>query len=303
MSKKINITREKLYELYWDRGLSIRKIARKLGVGKTTVEYWLKKYKIPRRTPPQKDKLSNLTKEELYDLYWNKGLSLSEIAKMFDVNKSSVKSKMMNLGIPTEKNRRKPRWKHINLSPSPTLAYILGVILGDGSVYARSRGDKAIALNTIDKPFAEAFYNALKEIGLNPKIYTKMPKDSKLKTRYYVETCSKEFYDWFNRLTKEDIRKIALAYPKEFIRGFYESEGCLTKYTKPYGEYYSIQIANTVEWKIDLIVELLRNMGFRVYKNKYKRDYVKTGLFLMARIHRQEDVRRFLELINPCIKK
>jgi len=42
---------EWLYEQYHDKGLSFEKIADKLGVGSSTIENWMKKHGIERRTP------------------------------------------------------------------------------------------------------------------------------------------------------------------------------------------------------------------------------------------------------------
>lgn len=48
--KQPKITKEELYDLYWNQELSTRDIAKKVGVGQTTIRRWLDKYEIKTRT-------------------------------------------------------------------------------------------------------------------------------------------------------------------------------------------------------------------------------------------------------------
>lgn len=47
---KINVTKEELEDLYWNQELSTRDIAKKFGVGQTTVRRWMAKFNIKTRT-------------------------------------------------------------------------------------------------------------------------------------------------------------------------------------------------------------------------------------------------------------
>jgi len=58
--------------------------------------------------------------------------------------------------------------KRVNLSPSPELAYIIGVYLGDASINNRNYQYR-IRLKVVDRDFAESFGRALKSIGANPR--------------------------------------------------------------------------------------------------------------------------------------
>jgi predicted DNA-binding protein YlxM (UPF0122 family) len=75
--KTMKIIIERLKELYWDRGLSQRKIAKLFGVSQKTIHNWMKRFNIPRRQFNRPD----ITKELLEDLYLNKKLSMPQIAK------------------------------------------------------------------------------------------------------------------------------------------------------------------------------------------------------------------------------
>jgi len=53
-----NITREKLYDLYFNKRLSLRKIAEELGVTYNSIWFWFKKFNIPRRSVSEAIKLT-----------------------------------------------------------------------------------------------------------------------------------------------------------------------------------------------------------------------------------------------------
>ena len=75
--KDINITKEILIELYHKEKISVRRIAKKMNVGKTTIEYYFKKYNIKMRNH------SEANKERFkWDLPWIKSASkLKEMGK------------------------------------------------------------------------------------------------------------------------------------------------------------------------------------------------------------------------------
>ncbi|WP_231845546.1 LAGLIDADG family homing endonuclease [Pyrococcus abyssi] len=110
--------------------------------------------------------------------------------------------------------------KRVNLEPSQSLAYIIGVYFGGGSLDADEKYRYRIKLKVIDKEFAEAFSNALKDIGANPRLYFESSTG-----RWCVEATSKELYMFLSK-PKEELFKIGEMFPREFIRGFFDSEGC-----------------------------------------------------------------------------
>ena len=95
----MKVTRELLHRLYWEDGLSQREIAELLGMKRDDIKYLMKKLGVQTRDRAeairlaykkkgeeiqkkriQKLKKFALTKEQLHDLYWGKGLSIDEIA-------------------------------------------------------------------------------------------------------------------------------------------------------------------------------------------------------------------------------
>lgn len=91
-SIKFNLTKEELYDLYWHKKLDVSKISEKLGLGKTTIFRWLKRYNIKTRNNSE-SKLKGKykpTKEELYNLYWKKGLSTVKIGEKYRISNVSI---------------------------------------------------------------------------------------------------------------------------------------------------------------------------------------------------------------------
>lgn len=115
---KVKISKDELYELYWNREMSVYDIAAELGCVKETVIRKMREHNIRCRNCFESSALRRVSipKEELKDIYWNKGLSSSEIAKRFGCNAETIRRRMAEFDIPLrppsslplEKN---PAWK------------------------------------------------------------------------------------------------------------------------------------------------------------------------------------------------
>lgn len=92
------VTKELLQKEYWKNKKSTRKIASELKIGKTTIEYYLKKFNIKRRTLSQANKLH--AKES----NWIRGLSKKSSKRVENLSKKIKKTYI---------NKRKQRIKKI----------------------------------------------------------------------------------------------------------------------------------------------------------------------------------------------
>jgi predicted DNA-binding protein YlxM (UPF0122 family) len=108
-------------------------------------------------------KLSNLTKNDLSDLYINKKNSLEEIALIYNVSKVAVYKKLQQYGIKTrsksearieaqKQNKVSQQFFDINEgffdTWSPEMAYILGLIITDGCI--SKSGTVSLCINDLE---------------------------------------------------------------------------------------------------------------------------------------------------------
>lgn len=197
-----------------------------------------------------------------------------------------------------------------NLSPSPSLAYVCGVLLGDGVCCKSSqgRGKRAaayvVALEVTEKKFAQSFMEALQSLGLNPRMYHNKKKDKRQDT-YYVKAYSKRFYQWWTKQTLVDFEMFfnEATLLKEFIRGFFESEG--SYYKRDYPNYQTFcHMTNTDYNIICLFKKALSQLSFRtsIHCHEEKRRNRKKFVYFLWILGGRNEHYKFIQLIKPCIK-
>lgn len=198
-----------------------------------------------------------------------------------------------------------------DLNWDSNLAYISGVLFGDGSIDKQGH----IRLEVTSKTFAEAFYESLSKLRLNPSIKRKFTKSSWSKAGgswlWRVTATSKVFKEWFQKLTIKDFERF-LGNPtfiRAFIRGFYESEGSISSYQKfspkgkPWGERtIKVKFVNANKELIKFVQILLSKIGLRFHlysdERQYKgRTYVEYHLETAGK-----NAGKVLREWNPCIK-
>jgi len=127
------------------------------------------------------------------------------------------------------------------------------------------------------------------------------------KPLWYVVAYSRVFVDWYKEITSdtnklyEFLKKCPNGF-KEFIRGFYESEGHYYEgYNKNGGLQRNLHIYNTDKELIDLAVRILREMGFTVSVIVTKRQHLGRKDKYRIRVW-AKDIHKFFYLIEPVIK-
>lgn len=184
---------------------------------------------------------------------------------------------------------RKNHQIHPLLFPSSDLSYVLGVLKGDGYVSLDGYGHYKIALNVISERFIKSFRAALLRIKLKPiRIFIDR------RGTYWTTAQSKEFYYWYKDLDFSKLKKFIEGYELDFIRGFYEAEGNISKsrYT------YKMRISNTNYEILNMISDYLTSIGI---KNTIHR-YVNSSGCIYYQLGVYKDAELFLSLIKPSIK-
>ena len=131
---------------------------------------------------------------------------------------------------------------------SPDLAYVIGVMLGDGCCYRMpfkqphpstgrlSEPSWRIELQTVDEPFAAAFADALgrtvkrREYRRVKVLPPRAPRGIGRKPVFRVCVASRGFGDWWQRMKVDPSLLVPHIerHPAAFLRGLYDSEGNLT---------------------------------------------------------------------------
>jgi intein-encoded DNA endonuclease-like protein len=181
------------------------------------------------------------------------------------------------------------------LEMSENLAYILGVLYGDGYV-SNCRQQYRAGLSATKKEFVECFTDALKKISLRPHTFLirDSVKNPRHQDRYAVVVYSKIFYEWRKKLTLKDTKQLLIddhRLIRSFLKGFYESEGSLDK------KRMKIVIYNSNEELLLLVLRMLKILNFKTSSicpgNRAYRLRILGG---------RKEIIRFLHFVNPSIK-
>ena len=145
-----------------------------------------------------------------------KGFKLRAISRELNIPEGTIKGWKYDKKMPPL-----ARW---HPEPSKELAYILGVLHGDGNLVVNGY-NYIIQLGVKDYEFAEFFSKEMSRL-LNKKAIK--PNWDESNNRWQVKYYSKAFYIWFKRQNLETLKpfiehnKLTIA---NFLRGLYDSEG------------------------------------------------------------------------------
>lgn len=293
------ISKDQLYNLYWKENKSTSDIAKIYGINSESIRRRMIKYNIKRRELHKRK--FKISKRELTKFYNGEKLSTITLAQNYGCSQWTIWNLMKLYGIKRRNSYSFHKWKEVGNLIKPhfedlqTLSYVIGVLLGDGWIYNKNH-TYFISLEANDKFFCNNFKMALSKLNLNPCMFVK-------KKGWRVVATSKLFYLWVKSLTIKKIRKFVLKYPHEFLRGFYESEGCL--YIVKSGKKSSrlkIVMVNTRKDLIILTKDLLKIFDFtpKIHISKSRNKNWKS-IWVLG-LYRQKEVLRFLKDINPSNK-
>ena len=299
MRNKIEISKDELQKLYLENRRSTQEISKLYNCNAETIRRKLIFYGINRRYHEIKVKIQ---RNKLRYLYINKRFSTVELAKRYNCSQWTIRSNLIKNGIKLRSSSDFLKWKPPQnqikplVSPSQNLSYIIGVLLGGGWLY-NYKNNYFIGLDTIEYNFNKSFYKSLRAINLNPNIFKKGIK------YWRTIASSKLFYQWFNNLNMKEIRKIVNFYPLDFIRGIYESEGCLGLNFDKSGNkrYLIITIVSCEEETIDIMREFIERLGFAPKLNLRKPKPPRKPIWALT-LGRQKEIKEFMKIINPVIK-
>lgn len=262
-----------------------------------------------------------ITRTELHELYVNRGLSIEKIGLQFGVTPQAIFYHIRKQGFATRPHnftgeaREKSRLRQLNkpnLEPSPELAYICGVILGDGYLserhYKGHRSNYLIALNAIDKDFVLTFNHVLCKVIGRPTLYA---MDRRKDGAYRVRGQSLILHHFLSELRPSFFKPIAEVFPADFIRGLTDSEGWVVNFKRNRAVGMAVVSEKLMRYTQDLLEchwQILSTIRCRQPNRKpsVKKDgsliYSKKALYTLL-IQDKVSLERFAENIGFSIQR
>ncbi len=255
------------------RGLGYKRITRELlkrfgeSVSRSTLSYWVRGLSTPyyRRFPSDERLRTYYSALRLHA----EGYGCKRIAERLRVSPSTVKDwvagRCSPLGpeppeIPTPRPRNVQHPRRIELKPSPELAYVIGVVLGDGTATRGGNHGKVIALKAKDEEFVREFARCITKI---------LMRESPVKVRLWearglfeAKASSATLYALLRKPVDLDRLKRYIEHCDRcagaFLRGFLDSEGCINNNGHNDGYIY---VYNTDLRLLRYVKKLLRRLG------------------------------------------
>jgi intein-encoded DNA endonuclease-like protein len=141
--------------------------------------------------------------------------------------------------------------------PSPALSYIIGANIGDGCTL---KENWIVKLEVTDHDFAETFNNSMAGLfnRVTPNRILVRHAVGRL-PMYLVKYSSKQLVKLL-RLPLKQLLEIAFAFPREFLRGFFDAEGYVDVSA---GRHFSVQVGaeNSDESLLLMVKKSLKLLG------------------------------------------
>ena len=188
------------------------------------------------------------------------------------------------------------------------LAYISGVILGDGYIKRRKRGRSRtrtiIVLESRDYDFVENFAKLAASITRKKRRYAIMKRQRD--GQFITEVSSRKFYQLYKSFVKT-LPKASKKQKIEFLKGFFDAEGSPGIRVGKDGLTIKPCIGNSKLSLLKLVQKLLRELGIvsKIYSppHSYYRDCIRRKKYYYLVIHDRKSLRRFAKLIGFTISR
>lgn len=181
-----------------------------------------------------------------------------------------------------------------NLVPSSDLFYAYGTILGDGTI--ENDGRYGAKLGVTSKIFANSFEQSLNRLGLRTHSWSQKQKNGsgKIHTIYYIKTYGKIFFLWL-----KSNPKIPKDFYLDFIRGFFEAEGCNALEGSNQVKFY-----NTDQALIMMVKDMIEDLGYSCNAIKQKQlGFGSLPIHTLYLLGGKQAGLNFITELNPCIKR
>jgi len=193
-----------LHDWHWKKGLTHRKISKKLNVPRSSITRWFEKLNIPTQDS------SRIT------------VDLSKTTTLERQNKEKTKN---------QKKQRKKVNEDFFKKWTKSMAYVLGYFAADGYMYVNPRGSCYIAFSSVDKSLIIKVREILES---NHSIGKRSFENPNRRNVYRLQIGSKKLYKdleekgFFPNKTKRlTFPKIPNRFLHHFVRGYFDGDGCV----------------------------------------------------------------------------
>ncbi len=246
---KQKLNEEQIASLYHqyktDRYLSVYALGKRVCIGDSTLDRYFKKYFGESYRSTDKQRLLKLKPSEIEEIckLYRDGEPIKNIADKFRIDKSTVLDHIKKNGFKVRLPGGQIKYELPDSAKTMTKekAYILGVMCGDGSVYKNKQNSRKIVLSVSDKDFATEFARCLKTVyGIEPIVSEAKrhwPEGKNWSNAWEARIFSKQAYedilsyDSFKTESwkvPEIIFQSSVEIKTSFLRGFFDSEGCVS---------------------------------------------------------------------------
>ena len=169
------------------------------------------------------------------------GMSIAGIGRKYGISAYMAKKELVNAGVKirtrNEQNKYSPQNQRkfsVNdmyfSKQSPNMAYLLGMFASDGCVYEKDNAIK-LTLSTVDKEYLEKIRQEL-EIESQIKDYETSQGYKNSELRFSSYQIKKDFAE-YNIVPRKTYsfkfpRKLKKEYYRDFIRGYFDGDGCVS---------------------------------------------------------------------------
>ena len=326
MTKKIKIFEEELKELYLNQKESARQIAKLFHCGKSTINSRLKDYGIKIRTHSEalklikKDDKYKIPLNELKDLYYNKKLSMQQIADKYNLKHNSIicykfkkygiNSRTLEEGIKLSIPRRsrsiaKSAVKYYRKPFSKNLiekSYLLGFASGDLYITKKEYGTTIYVQSSTTKEVQVDLIKNIFERYVNVNIY-------KSKFNQYNISCNlDESFEFLLGYKNEEIPNWIKTKDNflSFLGGYIDAEG-------HFGISNNIGVFDLGNYNKNILFEISNRLkelkiniegpNITVKKGHIDKRGVKwNNNMWQIRIRKKRELYKFISFIKPHIK-
>lgn len=203
----------------------------------------------------------NFNLELIFELE-KQGKNIKEISKIIDISEKSLqyRLKKLNIKLKTLSSKSFKNHEYFDIIDNEKKAYLLGFIVADGCIQLETTKQggvtKSLVLNNSidDYEIIELFHNEIfnnKNVKFTKEsIYRKKQCRFKITSYHMINT----LIDTYKIIPKKTLdlnfqfpfEKIPQNLQNHFVRGFFDGDGCISKYTKTITKRFSLVFTSEI---------------------------------------------------------